>query len=804
MKSNAHEPSASRVGQLSSSDQQHLLQTIADAVPALICYVDAQQRYRFNNAAYERWFGYSREQITGKHLREVLGEDAYLTLQPTVERALAGERVNIETRVHYREAGLRDISVAYIPDRVGDRVFGYTALIEDVTEKKRASAALASISRQHQRSSAELEAVVTTMGEGLFVSDPAGNALFMNPAALKLHQYSSLEDIKQHFSRFPELFEAISETGRIIELEEWPVARVLRGESFRGYELYIRRKDTGASFYGSYSGAAVRDESGGIALAVVTITDITERRRTEAALKRSEQRYRAFVANSSEGIWRYEVDEPLDLSLPAEAQLDHLYRHARLAELNDAMARMYGYEQADALLNAPLSMILPPDDPAARAYLLSIIEIGYAFSDVESAERGRDGSIRHFENSMVPVVQNGKLLRAWGVQRDITERKLAEETLRDADRRKDAFLATLAHELRNPLAPIRNGLQILSKRAAGRDEIVQQTLTMMQRQMSHLVRLVDDLLDVSRITRGKLALKLQRVSVTNLVVSAVDASHSLLVAAGIELENHPSEVDLLVDGDPDRLIQVISNLLSNATKFTTRGGRIRLEVTRQGQHVLLQLSDTGIGIPAHELERIFEPFTQVDARHAPTHGGLGIGLSLVRDLVHMHGGTVAAHSDGVGKGSTFIVRLPLAAVNERQHINATQAPTPPVEHAHARRILVVDDSPDAAQSLAMLLEIDGHEVHTASNGVEAIEQTATFQPEVIFMDVGMPVMDGMEAARRIRHSNLGSKISIVALTGWGQEADRDRTREAGMDHHLVKPVSADDLREVLRSLTARQ
>ena len=803
MKSNAHEPSAPRPEKPSSPDQ-HLLQTIADAVPALICYVDAQQRYRFNNAAYERWFGYSREQITGKHLREVLGEDAYLTLQPTVERALRGERVDVGTRVNYREAGLRDIKVAYIPDRVGDEVLGYTALIEDVTEKKRASAALASISRQHQRSSAELEAVVTTMGEGLFVSDPAGNVLFMNPAALTLHQYSSLEEIKQHFSRFPELFDAISETGGVIGLQEWPLARVLRGETFRGYELQIRRKDTGASFYGSYSGAAVHDESGAIALAVVTITDITARRRTEAALKQSEQRYRAFVANSSEGIWRYELDEPLDLSLPAEAQLDHLYRHVRLAELNDAMARMYGYEQADALLDAPLALMLPPDNPAARAYLLSIIEIGYAFSDVESAERGRDGSIRYFDNSMVPVVQNGKLLRAWGVQRDITERKLAEEALRDADRRKDTFLATLAHELRNPLAPIRNGLQILSKRAGGKDEIVQQTLTMMQRQMSHLVRLVDDLLDVSRITRGKLQLKLQRVSVTKLVASAVDASHSLLASAGIELENNSSQTDLLVDGDPDRLIQVISNLLSNAAKFTTCGGRINLEVIRQGQHVLIQVSDSGIGIPAHELERIFEPFTQVDAKQAPTQGGLGIGLSLVRDLVHMHGGTVAAQSDGVGMGSTFIVRLPLAGSSEAHQATATPAPTRPMEHAHSRRILVVDDSPDAAQSLAMLLEIDGHEVQTASNGVEAIEQTATFKPDVIFMDVGMPVLDGMEAARRIRHSKLGSTISIVALTGWGQESDRDRTREAGMDHHLVKPVSADDLREVLRSMTARR
>ena len=799
MKQNAEESSAPRSGQAPASGER-LLQTIADAVPVLICYVDAQQRYRFNNAAYERWFGYSREQITGKHLREVVGEDAYRTLQPTVERALSGETVKVETRVDYRDAGPRDVTVTYIPHRVGHQVLGYTALIEDVTERKRASEAAASIGREHQRSSAELAAVVNTMGEGLLVSDSNANVLFMNSASLKLHGYSSLEEIKQPFSHFPELFEAIDETGRIIALDEWALPRVLRGETFRGYELHIRRKDTGASFYGSYSGAAIRDESGAIALAVVTITDITGRRLTEAALKQSEQRYRAFVANSSEGIWRYEIDEPLDLSLPAEAQVEHLYKHARLAELNDAMAHMYGYEQADALLNAPLAMILPPDDPAARAYLLSIVEIGYAFSDVESAERGRDGSIRHFESSMVPVVQNGKLLRAWGIQRDITERKRAEDALRDADRRKDTFLATLAHELRNPLAPIRNGLQILSKRTAGRDEIVQQTLTMMQRQMKHLVRLVDDLLDVSRITRGKLELKLQRVSVTDLVASAVDASRSVLEAAGLVLESKTPGGDLFVDADPDRLVQVISNLLSNAAKFTTREGRIELELVRQGEDVLIQVSDTGIGIPAHELERVFEPFTQIHAQHAPTQGGLGIGLSLVRELVHMHRGAVAAYSEGPGQGSRFVVRLPLADANARQPSVRMERSAGYVQQGPSRRVLVVDDNPDAAQSLAMLLEIDGHEVHTASNGGEAIEQTATFQPEVIFMDVGMPVLDGMEAARRIRQSKLTWKISIIALTGWGQEADRDRTREAGMDHHLVKPVSADDLREVLSSL----
>lgn len=635
-----------------------LLETLSDAVPVLICYVDAQHRYRFNNVAYERWFGHSRAQITGKHLREVMGEEAYETLRPAVERALAGEHVNIETRVAYRDAGVRDISVSYIPHRVDDQVLGYTALIHDITERKKIA----------------------------------------------------------------------------------------------------------------------------------------------AALKHSEERYRAFVANSSEGIWRYELDEPLDLSLPPEEQLAHLYKHARLSELNDAMARMYGYETADALLDAPLGMLLPADDAAARAYLLSVIDIGYAFSEVESAERDKEGNLHYFENSMVPVIRNGKLVRAWGVQRDITARKAAEEALREADRRKDTFLATLAHELRNPLAPIRNGLQILDKRIGPDDEIAQRTITMMQRQMTHLVRLVDDLLDVSRITRGKLQLKLQRVAVSDLIRSATEACRALIEAGGHQFEVQLAQETLYVEGDPDRLVQVISNLLSNAAKFTATPGRIELRMMRQGESVLIEVRDTGVGIAHHQLDHVFEPFFQLEQHGLRGQGGLGIGLSLVRELVHMHGGSVAALSDGADQGSTFVIRLPLAD----SPIHATPetvAPASSGAKARSLRILVADDNVDAAASLSMLLEIEGHEVQTVTNGAQAIERWETFKPDVILMDVGMPVMDGIEAARRIRDSKLGARVPIVALTGWGQEADRERTRDAGMSHHLVKPVSAENLRTVLASLS---
>jgi PAS domain S-box-containing protein len=645
----------------SSSHPDSLLRTIADAVPELICYVDQDQRYRFNNAAYERWFGYSRDQITGKHLREVVGEEAYDVLRPTVERALAGEQINLEARLSYRDAGLRDIAVAYVPHREGERIRGYTAIIEDITERKRA----------------------------------------------------------------------------------------------------------------------------------------------QAALSQSEERYRAFVANSSEGIWRYELDEPLDLTLPMEVQLDHMYRHARLAELNDVMARMYGYEQADALLGARLELMLPRNDPAAREYLLSIIASGYAFSGVESAERDREGRLRYFENSMVPVIREGMLLRAWGVQREVTERKIVEEALREADRRKDTFLATLAHELRNPLAPIRNGLQILRKRVDANDDIVQQTVTMMHRQMTHMVRLVDDLLDVSRITRGKLELKQQRVAVGELARSAVEASKTLMDVRDQVFSLDTQDDDVFVEGDPDRLVQVLANVLSNAAKFTPRGGSIKMRVYRANDAAVIKVQDTGIGIPAVELERVFEPFTQLRAPGSVGEGGLGIGLSLVRELVHMHGGVVDAYSEGEGRGTTLTIRLPLAVASSVSAPIIVQ-PTyeAPSRVVAARRVLIADDSYDAARTLALVLEIEGHEVRTASNGEEAIAATRTFAPDIIFMDVGMPVMDGIEATRHIRKLPGGNKIVIVALTGWGQETDRERTRTAGMDEHLVKPVSAVALRQAFELLDA--
>ena len=379
--------------------------------------------------------------------------------------------------------------------------------------------------------------------------------------------------------------------------------------------------------------------------------------------------------------------------------------------------------------------------------------------------------------------------------RDVTDRKLAEEQLRDADQRKNDFLAILAHELRNPLAPLRNGLHILKLRPDA-DQTVSQTVSMMDRQMTHLVRLVDDLLDVSRITRGKLELRQQKVLLTEVLDHAVESVRAFIESHRHELSIEIRAQNLLVNGDPDRLAQVFSNLLLNAAKYTEAGGHITLSLDHENDEAIITVQDNGVGIPPHALEQVFEMFSQVRSGEVRGAEGLGIGLSLVRTLVQMHSGTVSAFSDGPGRGARFTVRLPRA---EGTVTSAVSAP-PTAAQNRGQRVLVVDDNTDAAASLALLLEMEDYEVCTAADGEEAVEHARTFGPHIIFMDLAMPRLDGLEAARRIRALPRGEHVRIVALTGWGQEADRQRTRAAGMDHHLIKPVSLDALQNVLRIL----
>ncbi len=381
------------------------------------------------------------------------------------------------------------------------------------------------------------------------------------------------------------------------------------------------------------------------------------------------------------------------------------------------------------------------------------------------------------------------------------ERKVQQRTeaLRDADRRKDEFLATLAHELRNPLAPIRNALQILGMPAADR-AAQQRARAIIDRQIHQMVRLVDDLLDVSRITRGKIELRLERVELSAVVGMAVETSRPLLEASGHQLTVQLPATKLHLQADATRLAQVVSNLLNNSAKYMEKGGRVWLSVAREGANVVVRVKDTGIGIPAEMLPRVFDMFTQADHSVTRAQGGLGIGLTLVRRLVEMHGGTVEAHSDGPGKGSEFVVRLPLVG-EVAPAGGADGKPQQSAERGPSTcRILVVDDNRDSAESLGALLQLLGHDIHLAYDGQTALEAARSLRPQVVVLDIGMPGMSGYEVARRLRQQAEFRTLPLVALTGWGQEEDRRRSEEAGFNYHVVKPVDLDVLGKLLADI----
>ncbi|QKT02613.1 PAS domain S-box protein [Ectothiorhodospiraceae bacterium 2226] len=504
--------------------------------------------------------------------------------------------------------------------------------------------------------------------------------------------------------------------------------------------------------------------------------DITADKEAEAALRESEARFRRMADTAPAMLWLTDTSDDC-------------------AFVSRGWSEFTGQSFEQALGAGWMEAVHPDDQTRARASFLKAFQRREAFS-LDYRLRHAGGGYRWCIDTGRPRYdENGEWCGFIGSVIDVHERKQAEEALRAADRRKDEFLATLAHELRNPLAPLRNSLDILHLRGEANDPLHE----MMQRQVSHLTRLVDDLLEVSRITRGRIELRKERVELATIVRSAIEGARPAIEEGKHRLHVAVPSAPIVLKADAVRLAQVLGNLLNNAAKYTDPEGDIWLEARHAEGEMLISVRDTGIGLPPDQLATIFEMFTQVEHSAARTRGGLGIGLSLVRSLVEMHGGHVEAHSPGLGQGSEFVVHLPLPGDDAGdQEAPESQTSHGPLESSH--RVVVADDNHDAADSLAALLEIMGLQPRVAYDGPGALKACDDYRPAVVLLDIGMPGMDGYEVARRLRANPRMEGVTLIALTGWGQAEDRRRTREAGFDHHLLKPVNLDALREVLEAL----
>lgn len=506
-----------------------------------------------------------------------------------------------------------------------------------------------------------------------------------------------------------------------------------------------------------------------------------ERVRAEAALQLSEERS-AFVRRSS-GVGFWYCDLPFDV-----LQWDELVKH-----------HFHLPPDAVVTIQTFYDRILPEDREPTRRAIEQSIEGRTHYNTEYRTVHPTTGAIKWVRAIGRTFYQaDGTPSRFDGVTLDVSEQKIAEANLREADRRKDEFLATLAHELRNPLAPMRNGLHIL-RIGAGNQGVVDRASDMMERQVDIMVRLVDDLLDVARISGGKIDLRCQQESLQTVVRHAIETAMPAIEAHRHALTVQAPAEPIMVDVDRARFTQVLANLIGNAAKYTPPGGRLAIEASIEGNEAVTSVVDNGVGIPPSALSRVFDMFSQVGETRYLAQGGLGIGLFLAKKLVDLHGGRLSAHSEGAGRGSTFTVRVPLARIASEPLQGSDDLTRAPVSAKHLR-ILVVDDNLDAGDSLALRLSLQGHQTRIARDGVSGLRAAREFQPHVAFLDIGMPGMNGYELAEACRKAESRHRCVLVALTGWGSESDIARATAAGFDRHLTKPASAKDIESILDSI----
>jgi PAS domain S-box-containing protein len=611
-----------------------------------------------------------------------------------------------------------------------------------------------------------LEVTLKSIGDAVIVTDVAGRVTFLNTVAERLTGWPMADARDKPVEK---IFRIVNEfSGKPVE---HPVAKVLETGGIVGlvnHTILIARD--GRPIPIDDSGAPVRLASGEIIGIVVVFRDVTERKNADHA--------RAWLAALVESS-----DDAI-----ASKTLDGI-----VTSWNPGATQLFGYEPEE-IIGRPITTIIPPELHAEEVQILARLRRGERIDHYETVRLAKDGRRVDISLTISPIrSEDDTIIGASKIARDITERKRSESLLREADRRKDEFLATLAHELRNPLAPICAAAELLKQAKSLAPELRAAT-AILERQARQMTHLVDDLLDVSRITSGRIRLHPEPVELKELLKtvmetyrhSAETARHRVALAASAE--------SVYVSGDRIRLTQVISNIFHNAVKFTPPGGKIEIALRTEDQQAVVSVRDNGMGVPPEMLEHIFEPFAQLDRSYERPDAGLGIGLTLAKRLVDLHGGRVEARSAGRSKGTEFVIRLPaIPAVPAK--------PTTP-HHADPElsvtcRVLIADDNHDAAVSLSMLLQSMGHDTRIVHDGIEALEAAELFRPDVVLLDIGMPRLDGYETARRMAGEPWAATTQIVAVTGWGQETDRQRAKDAGFHRHLVKPVDLDALREVL-------
>ena len=633
-----------------------------------------------------------------------------------------------------------------------------------------------------------LRTTLASIGDGVIVTDAEGHINFLNSVAESLTEWKTSEAQGLPLST---VFEIVNEVTR--EPAENPALRALREGIVVGlanHTVLIGKNGTERAI--DDSAGPIRDEPGEVVGCVLVFRDVSERRELE--LEKSQQLATAallasIVEHSEDAIIRTSLDGTIE-------------------SWNFSAQRLFGYGSLEAI-GRNIAIIIPPDRSDEEKRIVEQLHVENHVSHYDTVRLRQDGSLIDVALTVSAIRdENSQIVGVSKTARDITGKKEAEDRiyglmteLKEADRRKDEFLATLAHELRNPLAPIRNSLEVM-KRANGSNEIIDLAQATMGRQLAQMVRLVDDLLDISRITRNKVELRIQPVELISTIHHALEMCQPLIDSGEHEVILNLPHEPINLHADAVRIAQIVSNLLNNACKFSGRNGRIELTVQRKQGEVLVSVKDNGIGIPPESLTKVFEMFTQLNSSMERVHGGLGIGLTLVQTLVEMHGGNVAAYSDGPGKGSEFVVRLPVFVESASPDLPLSR--TESINGLTSRRILIVDDNRDSATSLAVLLSLAGHDTTTAHDGEEAVEKADAYRPDVILLDLGLPKRNGYDACRLIRQQVWGTNILLIALTGWGQEEDRRKSHEAGFDGHLVKPVSFDALISLMENSPIRK